>query len=475
MKSLEALVPRSKWLPFYNVRKVGDQHLLTNRKGDWDLLDEDELQALHSVFMEKSLFERLSKRRLIISADNQSSIVGEWIDYNDGFYSGPYLHIVHLTQRCNLGCSYCHSSAIPVDAVGRDLSVSMAVKIAEFILKSPCERIHVNFQGGEPTLMLPVLIEMLDILISGCEELGKSFGASITTNGTILDASTIELLRKYKVSITVSLDGPESLHDYHRPQRDGSGSYSQAVAGKKKVAEIAPELGGSSILVLSRKSLPYIRDIVTQYIEFGQSYIHLKPMTKLGSAKSSWQDNGLDFEEYWEAYKIALDEIFKAQSAGIRISELSLDLMLEKIIGRRNTTYVDFRNPCGLVYGVLNYDIDGKIYGCHEGKRNKEFLIGDASEDPQELILSKKAADLAAESVLDRNPICRSCAYIAYCAPCPASSYQQNRSTKIEPFVDFHCKFTLALCDLVFEILKTNPETLLAPWRRKLLTRVLAA
>ena len=51
----------------------------------------------------------------------------------------------------------------------------------------------------------------------------------IVTNGTILNPVLLGVIRKYISSITVSIDGPETIHDFNRIRANGKGSYSSVV------------------------------------------------------------------------------------------------------------------------------------------------------------------------------------------------------------------------------------------------------
>jgi uncharacterized protein len=465
------LLQRWEWFPIYNVRQIKDKVLLTNRIGDWDVLSQQEYNALNKALVSRDLIQRLADLKLVLYGDNQTSILPAWKSFNNSIdQNGPRLHIIHLTQRCNLGCSYCHSAAIPLDKKGRDLSSVNALNIVSFILKSPSKFISVNFQGGEPTLMPHLIDEIMTGLLS---DKNKIITASITTNGTNLTEDVIEVLSKYNIGISVSLDGPEEIHDSLRINRDGSGSWQQVMNGRKLLQE-HPNLNLSgSILVLSKDTIHRVTEVIDEYVKNKQQFIHLKPITKLGFGKSNWNDLGVDFETYWENYIKAISYMLDLQQQGVYIIEIQIKFALQMLIERTKPAYVDFRNPCGLVYGVLNYDIDGKIYGCHEGKRKKEFLLGDATSEPIELLTSETANSLAGTSVLDQNVECRSCTYLAYCSPCPAHTLQMTGTTKIKPYEDFHCKFTLRLFDWLIDQLENSPNQLMGWWRYEMLKKIL--
>ncbi len=458
-------VPRSAWLPFFTPRRLNEKWILTNRMGDWDILENDDYQSLHLLYTPRPLIERLAERRLVLYDDNPATMLERWRQWNGTNYDGPTLHIIHLTQRCNLTCSYCHSSAIPVTAKGRDLKEETALNIVDFITATPSDVISIAFQGGEPTLR-PDLIEMiLERLTRACAAYGKELRAGITTNGTLLSREVMAVLERYGVRTTFSFDGPKDIHDTIRTYENGQGSYDDAMAGRRNLYRnsLAPLSG--AIMVLTRRSIHRVRDIIDEYVEMGQTVIRLKAVTKLGRSKATWDDNAISLDEYWEAYQDAIAYMRAYQEQDVMITEYNLLTALRKILEGQNLADVDSRNPCGLVYGVLNYDIDGKIYACHEGKRLKEFQLGTVDDSVDEILLSKRSAEIAASSVLDQHPECRGCAYLPYCAPCPAHNYQKTRDRAMVPHESLECLLTLKLHDYVFTQLDQNPEPLLAWWR----------
>ena len=75
-------VPRSKWLPFYKSRKVGEKWLLTNRMGDWELLTSEEYEYLNHLFVPVKLIERLATKQLVLYEDNAKSLLDNWENWN---------------------------------------------------------------------------------------------------------------------------------------------------------------------------------------------------------------------------------------------------------------------------------------------------------------------------------------------------------------------------------------------------------
>ena len=125
---------------------------------------------------------------------------------------------VELTRRCNLRCDYCF--------VGwsRDWHTDMPEDTALRIVEEGSGLFPVlHLTGGEP-FAYRALFEVIEAGLRGSYE-----EILINTNGTWLTPEVTGRLASYgpRVSISVSLDGPESVHDAVR----GKGRYREASEG----------------------------------------------------------------------------------------------------------------------------------------------------------------------------------------------------------------------------------------------------
>jgi radical SAM protein with 4Fe4S-binding SPASM domain len=122
---------------------------------------------------------------------------------------------LELTRRCNLRCDYCF--------VGwsRGWTGDLPMELARQIITEGRGRFPVlHFTGGEP-FVYRGLLELIDLGIA------QGYGdIVINTNGTLVDAEWVSQLSKRAahVRITVSLDGPQPLHDAVR----GPGSFERS-------------------------------------------------------------------------------------------------------------------------------------------------------------------------------------------------------------------------------------------------------
>lgn len=117
--------------------------------------------------------------------------------------------IWHITNHCNLTCDYCLTSSSPAEPVGRGADLAhLADLVAEH---GPS---LVTIIGGEP-FTLPLLPEVVNRLTrAGCR-------VNIDTNGMFVRHRWSSAYEHGDVKLTVSLDGPSSMHETFRGSAKG--------------------------------------------------------------------------------------------------------------------------------------------------------------------------------------------------------------------------------------------------------------
>ena len=131
---------------------------------------------------------------------------------------------IEVTTRCNIDCTHCFARA------GVSKTSSLPLEVAKRII---AEGYHIGYRhlhitGGEP-LIWDELFEALDYAFF----LGYQT-VFLNTNGTLLTNHFSGKLAAYGgVSVSVSLEGSEALHDYMR----GKDSYTAALQGIEKAID----------------------------------------------------------------------------------------------------------------------------------------------------------------------------------------------------------------------------------------------
>jgi uncharacterized protein len=219
---------RDEWLPnFYPSKEFSNRFVRISRTGKTILLSADDDAQINEFFMDQDLFERLENTGHIITRNNSARVFDELTTWLKGTYDGPGLHIIVPTRRCNLDCTYCHMYPQPMDkpAAEADLSPATIPYIARFIMSSPRPAIKVEFQGGEPFLNFPAIVQAVDEINQLNASLGKEISFGIVSNLMLAKDDQLSYCAKNKIRVSYSLNGPQPLHDLFRITRNGSGSH----------------------------------------------------------------------------------------------------------------------------------------------------------------------------------------------------------------------------------------------------------
>lgn len=134
-------------------------------------------------------------------------------------YKRPYSDMAHFMivpgLGCNYHCYYCFERAWNLDKTCRmSKEVEEAiVALLDAHIKHGAKRCFVEWFGGEPLLYLDELVSLSGRLIERCDAMGIPYGASITTNGSLLSDSVLNDLVKARVSgAQITVDGPRNQY-----------------------------------------------------------------------------------------------------------------------------------------------------------------------------------------------------------------------------------------------------------------------
>jgi len=167
----------------------------------------------------------------------------------------PRFLMLLLTDACNLDCAYCYRGK-------KSNSQSMPFEIAEEVLVwagASKDYFHVQLTGGEP-LLYPELIEKIAKFIYK-----NKFPATIgiQTNGTLLDKAIVKLLKKYKIQVSISIDGPPEI------QETLKGKANEVFANLKVLAENEISFKVTSVIThLNLKFLPKLLLLLSTFPNF---------------------------------------------------------------------------------------------------------------------------------------------------------------------------------------------------------------
>jgi uncharacterized protein len=138
--------------------------------------------------------------------------------------------ILKVHSRCNLSCSYCYVYEMAdqgwrrlPNRMSAEVTAAAIERIAAHAAKHDLSSVDVVLHGGEPLLAgadwLAELVTALRARVSA------QVNVVMQTNGTLLDAAMLQVLKELRVGVGVSLDGDAEATARHRRYASGRNSF----------------------------------------------------------------------------------------------------------------------------------------------------------------------------------------------------------------------------------------------------------
>lgn len=172
-----------------------------------------------------------------------------------------------ISTRCNFACGFCaYDRRLAVARRSVDpVEVERVALLAADLAARRGELLLLSLLGGEP-LLWPPLLEL-----SGRLARHPAIRLSMTSNGTRLDDPEVQqsVLANF-AELTLSLDGPEALHDR---LRGASGSFKRVrdaittLVARRRAQEAALKLRVNAVVM--RDTLPHFADLCRTLADWG--------------------------------------------------------------------------------------------------------------------------------------------------------------------------------------------------------------
>ncbi len=337
---------------------------------------------------------------------------------------------LNIAHDCNLRCKYCFASQGDYDTNKRELmSFDVAKRAIDLLIESSAgkrQHCEVDFFGGEPLMNFEVVKQTIEYIRKQEKLHNKVFKLSLTTNGLLLDEEKITYLTDNHISLILSLDGREDVHNRMRPDAGGHGSYKRIV---KNLQHAVSRRNGEEY---------YVRGTYTKYnLDFTADVEH---MADLGF-------DGLSMEPVvGDDLSYAIDE-----SDLKRIDEEYenlTDFYLERYFSSRPVIYYHFimdlyRGPCiakrlrgcGAGHEYMCVVPNGDIYPCHQFVGQEEYAIGSVYDGITNTELPRLFRDM---HVLNKPTCCKCWAKFFCSGGCHANNIKYGGS--IDTPYELGCK-----------------------------------
>jgi len=448
--------------------------LLINFSGEHIFLSIEEFENLISYRLNNhtQIYKTLQSKLFIYENDDELNLAIELLStqlrtkqrYLRDFTS---LHMVEITNYCNLKCDYCHASTVSVEEMElknhNNLRKDILDKTIDIIFQSPSQFIKIELQGGEPLVNWNSCKYLIEKAYNKSLEFkDKKTEFVLCTNLTLIDEEKLFFLKNYNVNISTSLDGNEELHDEHRTTHNGKPSYNKFIKKLELTRKILGPNSVGALLTVTKSNLHKIREVIDEYIRLGFEGLFIRPLNPYGMATKNLNELGYPTEDFIEAYKDALQYIIQINLKGKFFIDYYSTLLFKRITTPFSTGFVDLQSPAGAGISGVIYDFNGDVYPTDEARMlarmgNDKFKIGNVLKDSyKSIFLNKKLIEITKKSILQTTPSCSNCIYNAYCGSDPIRNFvESNDIVGYKPDSEF-CKKNMLLMDHMFDLLKEN-------------------
>jgi uncharacterized protein len=313
---------------------------------------------------------------------------------------------LHLTQRCNLRCSYCY---LPQGSHEMPTAIGKAVLESTFrsAVAHSYRRVKIKYAGGEPLLCFPKVVELHRHARLLARQRGVSLDGVVLSNGTLLTAPMIETMKALGLRLMISLDGLHAAHDQHRHHADGRGSFAEVerAIDLALTLDLIPEIS----VTVSAANVTGLPDLVAwllaRDLPFGFNY-YRENSCSAGRPGLQLTDQAM------------IDGMLKAFA------------VIEQNLPRRSllTSLVDHTNltaphvyPCHAGRSYLVFDAQGRVAKCQ--MQIDQAIDMARNSDPLALI-NDDSMGMQNPSV-DQKAECRDCQWRYWCAGgCPLATWR---------------------------------------------------
>ena len=476
MSRLTSLAPGvktdAKGLGPFNFRDFGDWVLVTNDWGRWLMLDKKDFERFVAgkVKPEEALGVELSSRGFLRDKMDFGDLAASFVKQTSFRHiSGPSLHMIVVTLRCNQKCRYCHSSVVEPHRTDTDMDLETAKKTVDFIFATPNPSICIEFQGGEPLLNWPVVKFITQYAQAKAKATGRRLIMALVNNFTLMTDEKLQFLIDHGVSICTSLDGPADLHNKNRPFLGEGGAQEKVVSWVRKIMARVDSEGRktylpSALMTTTKYSLTRGKEIVDLYAELGMDQVFLRPLSPIGYAKRVWPEIGYEPSDFLKFYEDTLDYVLDLNRTGKgTIMERNALVLLTKIVKGEDPGFMDLRWPSGAVLGCLAYNYDGRVFVSDEGRMvdhqgDAIFQVGTVTDAWETVLDHPTARACASSSNLETQPMCGQCAYKTWCGVEPVFHYEMQRTIAGRMPDSPWCRVHMGVFDILMKRLR-DPKT----------------
>lgn len=332
--------------------------------------------------------------------------------------------IFQVTDLCVLACRYCFAKGSHSECGRRDF---MVAELLDDAIKQSFETRHdaaVTFEwtGGEA--FLAGIDFYRQVVNSQRKHATRNYTNSVQTSGYLLDRKLIDFLVANDFRISLTIDGPEDVHDFNRPAPRGKPSFQQILKTRDYIVEKQGACG--AIVTVTKRTLGREGAIIDLFHSLGINSFHSNPYLYFDAHRVNDASIALSAEDY-AAYFINQFNAWFDEGVK-RPTPITLDYVLRSLAagGGLPNTLCAFGGKC--LTNFVAFAPNGDAYLCPKFIGMESMRLGNITETPLRELLAERAPSM--EKLIDQrksaidNCAREGCRYLSICnSGCPYHSF----------------------------------------------------
>lgn len=407
----------------------------------------------YSMVISRELFDMLKERR--VSTDFTSKLLqhrlARFKNKNQIYkcknnWSYPEFFMIDLTTCCNLNCKYCFrdiNNPEKYKSISNETLNEICNYIKEYCLKYKIKKISIQPWGGEPLLEL----EKIKWIYNYFKDTTISVHFTIETNGILLTEENVKWLYQHNVSIGISIDGNEQIHNQQRVFANSKGSFDYVVNGIKNVQNYYGDNFGI-INTITQNSVDSIEKILDFYAkEIGVKHVKFNFVHESEFASNLCLNNKQVIDGTKRLYKKIMSLIQEGHSiVDMNIRHKLLNLLI------RDSSDICVSHGCMGGKKMIVFDMEGYIYPCELTDYSEERMGNVRDGDLLEILNEAKSTKDYFKDKVERD--CLLCSWKYFCrGGCSIKAKISN--TKIDKL---ECIINKTLYPLLIDSILNNPK-----------------
>jgi uncharacterized protein len=335
--------------------------------------------------------------------------------------------VLHVSNDCNLRCAYCYAAGGSYGRARRVMSPRTAIAAIDWTSAVFGGVKSVQFFGGEPLLNPRLIFQTCEYFqaLHAAGRLRTLPRFALVTNGTLGDDRALEMLRLYGISPTISIDGPQEVHDALR----GKGSFAKADAFARRCLEtegVRVDFECTWTPVHVRLGVS-VSDAVHFFRDrYGHPVLHVVAVSAPGGHPLH-----LDPQVRQAAFRTAARDSVRSLIRGKFCANSFTFRVLEALRDKRPILYY-----CPAGSATLAVAADGGLYPCFMFAGDARFRVGRFSGGKLTGWRAPKVAGLLEACRKDAVGDCRDCWAAPLCSGCIGGDQLETGSTAGRPACD---------------------------------------